>query len=270
MAHDEPQLADIGRRIAMLPAQHQKPPKVWLPWTSTADVSLCISPPSEQLSRVFDFASLVVRAATGERFPDGCSKDAITFIAKQYPRLQRERVAEPVFHPRQPVEELLFVPLAAAADVMAPTPTPPVAASPQPAIAVAHATTEPAPEHLVLQALCGRMATTNVLQASQLELHGRLLDAAARSGFHARRAMVTAWNTFSPAERAMLPAVGPLLQAEPTAAVGAAVNHDAVITGGGGVVVAAVAPPARAPVAVPGGLSPANAYYLVSGERVGA
>lgn len=271
MLHDEPQLADLGARIAHLPAPSKKPPKQWLPWASTADVSLHIPPSTEALPRLFHFAAHAVHAATGERFPVRIDKDAINFISKFFPPLQRDLTLGPVFNPQRTLDEdPIFVPLAVAGTV----PTAPLVPVPPPPATVAAVAALPVPA--IQEALCARMSLANVLQASQLELHERLLTAAAGSGFHARRAIVNAWNAFAPAERGMLPSVSKLVQAPTSESLrttlhgspGAAADAAAADMGTGGATaaVAAGATASRDPATIPPGLSPADAYYLVSCE----
>lgn len=94
MKNDEAFLARLSRQMSHLPVEPRGTPKLVRAWKKKGDVSRCIPAFSEHLPRLFRFAEHVVKLATGCAFPsEGMAQ--IAFIATHLPALPRDAACEP-------------------------------------------------------------------------------------------------------------------------------------------------------------------------------
>ena len=281
MKNDEAFLARLSRQMSYQPDAPRGSPKLVRAWKKKGDVSRCIPPFSEHLPRLFRFAEHVVKLATGEVFPtEGLAQ--IAFIAAHLPVLSRDAAREPVAEDALsaedrdvagvpaavPVAELIAVdfeeaPVAAAAPVAVAAAA---AAAPAPApIAAAAAVTAEA-----ASGINAGLATQVALLTAQVAILVALLTAVAMSCATAGATFVRTWAGLG--ER-----VGCLPQSVVDINAGVRTSRDrcvrkpaaavdvapAVEETGGGMEAADAQIEADTRPALPRGLSPEDAYYLV-------
>lgn len=121
------------------------------------------------------------------------------------------------------------------------------------------------------ESLSSHLALTASLQSRQLALQEKLIRAMAVSHVAARTALTREWHSLNEGERGMLPIMSSLVQSIdngtflPRTQTGVRTHAVATADSTSGVSVTAAAPVVRPlPVAVPVGLSPYDAYRLVS------